>query len=49
MTAQAPEAISYRDRPITTLTREELLDALVHAYNRLGQLKDEREAQRATR
>ena len=35
--------ISWRDKPITDCTREELLEALVGAFRRINQLRDERD------
>jgi hypothetical protein len=37
------EAISWRDRPLPDLSREELLEALYYAYRSIGMLRAERD------
>jgi hypothetical protein len=37
------EAISWRDRPITDLDKEGLLEALYYAYRSIGMLRAERD------
>jgi hypothetical protein len=38
------DRISWRGKPLTALTREQLMQALSNAYHRINQLRDERDA-----
>jgi hypothetical protein len=45
---EIPANISWRDQPIESLTRKQLIEAVTDSYRRINQLKDERDAALAT-